>query len=107
MDKEELTFAFGGDPGVGDSLYPPLESYEAEPGNQSVLIRWNQRRLAPGLEYRISTSTDLRSGSWQPHPPGLQILSRVPAPDDVMEQVTARLPFTGNQLYIRLDVIRK
>ncbi len=68
-----------------------------------AFIRWEQRPDSEDITYRISVSTDLRT--WQVNPPGLEVIDRTLTPNNLMERVTARVPFEGDRLYIKLDVI--
>lgn len=99
-----ITYAFGNEPGAGDTFYPSLENHEAHEGE--IIIRWHQRQLATDLEYRISIADSLL-GPWQHAPPALEILSIDAVPNSVLNLVTARLPFEQERLYVRLDVISK
>jgi hypothetical protein len=76
----------------------------SDDGNR-VNIRWKQRRLAAGLEYRILVSSNLFE--WVPAPSTMEVLSKRNLPDGAMEQVDASLPFENDSLFIKLDVIKK
>ena len=51
-------------------------------------------------------STDLPQARWRELPDSLQILS-TRVVDDVLEEVTARVPYTDHVLYLRMDVIEE
>ena len=104
FEQNILAYAFGNEPGPGDSHYPAIESFEID--GDSIVIRWHQRRLAQDLEYRISITTDLL-GTWGNQADILDILAVETVPDSVLERVTARIPFVTDRLYVKLDVIAK
>jgi len=87
-----------------EDVFAPL-SVELLNQESAIFLRWNQRRSSTDVAYRISVSTDLVS--WYAEPIGLQVVSRMPIPGTAMDQVTARLPFGGERLFVKLDVVRK
>ena len=83
----------------------PRTNQELTNEEDAVEISWTERRQSQDIIYRISVSTDLLT--WTPNPPELQIFSRTPSSDGIMDEVEARLPFDGERLYIKLDVIHQ
>jgi uncharacterized repeat protein (TIGR01451 family) len=106
--KNWLEYAFGSDP-VGDPGVPADPALGRAEGDEDdgdwVHVRWRKRRIAGDLQYRLLVSPNLFD--WTEAPPAMSVLSIVPVPDGVTEDVKARIPFEGQDLFIKLDVIRK
>lgn len=104
-----LTYAMNGSalvpvgPGKKPHSHIGLSGDGAGETDNAVLVEWNQRLQSQDLTYRISVSTNL--WTWQVQPRGLEVISRTPAEDGIMERITARIPMEGDRLYIKLDVI--
>jgi len=101
-----LEYAFGGNPHESGTVVPTLKVLRGKPdGKGWARFLWRQRVLRSDLEYRLRVSDDLVN--WQPAPEALQILSTLPVGDGVIEEVTARLPFEGKKVYLKLDITQK
>jgi uncharacterized repeat protein (TIGR01451 family) len=99
-----IEYAFGADPVEGDAAVQTLKPGAViEKRGKWAYIHWHQRAEGETLDYRISTSSNLTN--WAISPQELEIISVTPTGDGVLEEVTARLPFPGTKLYIRLDVL--
>jgi len=71
-----------------------------------AVVRWEQRRGAEDLEYRLMISTNLTSGVWQEAPADMEVVRTV-LPDPVRERVEAGLSFSSEQIFMRLEVLSK
>ncbi len=99
-----IEYAFGGDPVDGVGAIRTLETGAVvEKRGAWAYISWRQRAESGTLSYRISTSTNLTD--WTVSPQELEILSMDLVGDGTLEDITARLPFPGRQLFIKLDVL--
>lgn len=88
---------------AGDS--PGLKQFPIDSTTGRGHVEWTQRIPADDLEYRLWVTTDLRDGM-TPAPPETTIL-RTPLPDGITERVTALIPFDGDQMFAKLEVVEK
>ena len=93
-----LEYAHGGDA-------PGLTQFAVDAETGRGHVEWTQRIPADDLEYRLWVTPDLRTG-WEPAPPGTTII-RTPSPDGVTERVKALIPFDGDTLFAKLEVVEK
>jgi len=73
---------------------------------QLAALSWNQRLWAKDLIYRLQICTNLVSGSWGDAPAEMTTWE-TPLEDGVMERAGAEIPLENENLFIKLDVIRK
>jgi hypothetical protein len=90
---------------VSGGLPPGLGSGAVENETGKATVRWNQRKLATDLEYRLMVSTNLL-GNWEPAPPEVA-RARTGQSSGVVEEMEAKFPFAFSPFFIKLDAVRR